>query len=567
MMSPASETQTARAIKKSDAGARRSRPAPASPRPPRQGTRSASAPKHRPPATLLAAALRALPEGVLIAPARWHRSGFRIAFANERLCSMTGHDGNGLTSRFHEFLHLDKAELARQRRWFRTAKAGSTYSAEGYMTRRDGSTFFAAWLLSPLCDTRGRVTHIVASYRDVTERRRLQEALGHAQRIDTVSRLAGGVAHDFNNLLSVINGYSEILADRFSTDDHAKRTISEIHAAGQKAASLTRQLLAFSRRQIVEPQVISLNDVIQAHADLLGRLLRPYNQLNLSLSPAVRNVRVDPMAIQQVLLNLTMNARDALSPGGHVTLSTARKVMKAGMSLRRADIPPGHYTQLSVSDSGSGMDENVQAHLFEPFFTTKPQGQGTGLGLALVYGVVQQNNGYVAVHSAPGIGTTFDIYLPEVAEPASARPAVLSPLPSTGGSESILIVEEDGVLRKMIAGILTSDGYAVSDAATPHEAGGALVRRDAPLELVILDGRLPGSEALVGRLFGENPELRLLTTGEHEHSQRLPWVPETSQAHLAKPFTLSTLLKVIRALLDRELGGVATVQPETAPFL
>lgn len=567
MTASASESKSARAPRNSGASSRRSRSAPASARRKHRGKASTAARKHHPPATLLAAALRALPEGVLIAPARWHPLGFRIAFANERFRSMTGYAESELAGRCHEFLHGDKSELPRQRRWFRSAGPDSTYSNEGYMTRRDGSTFFAAWLLSPLCDSSGRVTHIVASYRDVTERRRLQEALGHAQRIDTVSRLAGGVAHDFNNLLSVINGYSEILADRFATDEHAKHTLSEIHAAGQKAAGLTRQLLAFSRRQVVEPQVICLNDLIQAHADLLERLLRPYNQLNLSLSPAARNVRVDPTAIQQVLLNLTLNARDALSPGGHVTISTTRKSVTAGMSLRRTAIPPGIYTQLSVVDSGSGMDEEVQAHLFEPFFTTKPQGQGTGLGLALVYGVVQQNNGYISVHSAPGIGTTFDIYLPEVNEAASARPAVLSTLPSTGGSESVLIVEEDGVLRKMIAGILTSDGYAVSEAATPGAVAASAPARDAPVELVILDGRLPGSEPLVRRLFTENPGLRLLTTGDHDHVQRPSWVPATSQAHLAKPFTLSTLLKVIRALLDRELGGVATVQPETAPFL
>nr|MBP8257914.1 response regulator [Opitutaceae bacterium] len=277
-------------------------------------------------------------------------------------------------------------------------------------------------------------------------------------------------------------------------------------------------------------------------------------------------VRVDPTAIQQVLLNLTLNARDALSPGGHVTISTAGRTMKSGLTLRRVNIPPGRYAQLSVSDSGSGMDEDVQAHLFEPFFTTKPQGEGTGLGLALVYGVVQQNKGYISVHSAPGAGTTFDIYLPEVNEPASARPAVLSTLPSTGGRESVLIIEGDSVLRKMIAGILTSDGYTVIDCAATIEAP-ASGAPDQPIELAILDSRMPGAEALVRRLLEENSALRLLSTGDHDPPQLLPWVDQNAQAHLPKPFTLSTLLKVIRALLDRELGSVAAVQPETEPFL
>lgn len=566
MKLPASESQALHAENRNDAASRRSRPTPASPRRKRASASSRPAAR-RPPPTLLATALQALPEGVLIAPARWRRSGLPIAFANARICSMTGYSEAELTTRTHDFLHVDKAELVRQRRWFRSARPGSTYSAEGYLTRRDGSTLFAAWLLSPLCNRRGRVTHVVASYRDVTEKRRLEEALGHAQRIDTVSRLAGGVAHDFNNLLSVINGYSEILADRFTDDEHTRRTISEIHSAGQKAAKLTRQLLAFSRRQTLEPQVISLNDVIQANSDLLGRLLRPYHQLNLSLSPDTRNVRVDPTAIQQVLLNLTLNARDALSPGGQVTISTSRRPMKTGLTTRRVDIPPGHYTLLSVSDSGNGMDEEVQAHLFEPFFTTKPQGEGTGLGLALVYGVVQQNKGHIAVHSAPGIGTTFDIYLPEVNEPAGPRPAVLSTLPTTGGRESVLIVEGDNVLRKMIAGILTSEGYVVIDSATANEILPVGTAREPATELVILDSRLPGAEALVRRLAAANSALRLLATGDHDPPTPLSWVDQTAQAHLVKPFTLSTLLKVIRALLDRELGSVAAVQVETEPFL
>jgi len=501
--------------------------------------------------TLLAAALRALPEGVFIAPARWQNHGLRIAFANERFCAMSGYEENELIGRVHTFLHLDKDEIARQRRWFRSVDSERTYAAEGPLTRRDGSASFAAWLLSPLCDARGRVTHIVASYRDVTEKRRLQDALGHAQRIDAVGRLAGGVAHDFNNLLSVINGYSEILADRFADDERASHDLAEIHGAGQKAAALTRQLLAFSRRQSVDPRVLNLNETIRGNAELLGRLLRPYNRLNLALTSNHCNVRVDPAALQQVLLNLTLNARDALSPGGHVTLSTSRKHIRAGTVTRRlASIPPGHYAQLSVTDSGSGMDAHVQAHLFEPFFTTKPQGQGTGLGLALVYGVVRQSGGYIFVHSVPGMGTTFDIFLPEVHEPASAPEPTLASLPSTGGRESVLIVEPDDVLRKMIAGILTADGYSVHALAAPVEDVAALRLSTGPIELVIVDHHDPLGERLITALASENPELRLLTTSDRDVATQKPWLSAGSQASLSKPFTLSTLLKVIRTLLD-----------------
>jgi len=505
------------------------------------------------PPTLLADVLRALPEGVFVAQARWRRQGLHVVFANERFCAMTGFSEDELCTRTHAFLHLDRAEIARQQRWVRTVSVGRTYSAEGYLTRRDGSTLFAAWMFSAVCDARGRVTHIAASYRDVTEKRRLQEALIHAQRIDAVGRLAGGVAHDFNNLLSVINGYSEILADRLSKDERARHDLQEIHEAGKKAAALTRQLLAFSRRQSMDPRVIDLNEVIQGNTDLLTRLLRPDKRLNLALASDLGNVRVDPAALQQVLLNLTLNARDALSPGGHLTLSTSRKEVKPGLTNRRlTDMPPGRYVQLSVSDSGSGMDEHVQAHLFEPFFTTKPSGKGTGLGLALVYGVVQQSGGFIFVHSAPGVGTTFDIFFPEIHEPASARNPPLSAIPVTGGRESILIVEEDAVLRKMIAGILTADGYTVRSAATPAEGLVEARRADTPIQLTIVDCSHPGRDAerLVRALLLDRPELRVLSTCDNEAPAGISSMAPETQAHLAKPFTLSTLLKVLRTLLD-----------------
>jgi two-component system, cell cycle sensor histidine kinase and response regulator CckA len=550
---------------------RRSRapPPPPAPAPPRALPRAASPPVAvaAPPAsprgdlpappspTLLARAFRTLPEGVFIADARWRHDGLRILFCNTRFGTMIGHPAREVVGRHHAFFHADRSELARQRRWFRGVAPGRVYAAEGYLTRRDGSSLFAAWLLSPICDARGRVTHVVATYRDVTEKRRLQEALIHAQRIDAVGRLAGGVAHDFNNLLSVINGYSEILSDRLADDDRARHELAEIHEAGQKAAALTRQLLAFSRRQSMDPKVVQLNDVVRGHADLLERLLRPDKHLHLALSPDVGNVRIDPAALQQVLLNLTLNARDALTPGGHVTLATSRREIRPGATNRRlTDTPPGRYIQLSVSDSGSGMDEHVQAHLFEPFFTTKPQGQGTGLGLALVYGVIQQSGGFIFVHSAPGVGTTFDILLPEVNEPAAASGASLPPLPSTKGRETTLIVEADPVLRKMIAGILTADGYVVHSAATPAEGLGEARKAAQPVQLVIVDrGRIRGDEdgdRLVRALYLNRQDLRVLATSSREEAPGIPWMAPEAQAHLIKPFTLSTLLKVIRTLLD-----------------
>jgi len=358
------------------------------------------------------------------------------------------------------------------------------------------------------------------------------------------------VAHDFNNLLSVINGYCEILAARLPAHDPSRRDVHEIHAAGQKAAVLVRQLLAFSRRQELHPHVISLNRLIRDHAAILGRFLGSAGRLHLDLAPGLPNVRADPTQLQQVLLNLTLNARDALRRHGGVTISTALREIKHGMNRRVTDTPPGRYVLLSVSDNGIGMDALTQAQLFEPFFTTKEAGKGTGLGLAMVYGVVQQSGGYLQVHSAPGVGTTFEIFLPAVRERAAHLSNGLPALPATRGRETVLLVEEDDVVRKMVAGILTADGYKVIAA---RRAGEALreTRRRGPAHLLVVQlGDAAGeNEKLVRALHAAQPRLRVIDTGRAV-AQPLAWLPREHQTCLAKPFELSVLLRAIRALLD-----------------
>ena len=387
-------------------------------------------------------------------------------------------------------------------------------------------------------------------YRDTTARRRLQESLVHAQRLDAVGRLAGGVAHDFNNLLSVINGYCEILAARLPIHDPSRREIHEVHAAGQKAAVLVRQLLAFSRRQELHPQVINLNRLVRDHATILGRFLGSAGRLHLDLSHDLPNVRADPSQLEQVLLNLTLNARDALRENGRVTISTSLRVVKYAMNRRVTDTPPGRYVLLSVSDNGIGMDAATQAQLFEPFFTTKEAGKGTGLGLAMVYGVVQQSGGHIRVHSAPGVGTTFEIHLPAVHARASAPPKGLSALPSTHGRETVLLLEEDDVVRKMVAGILTADGYKI---ISVRHAGEALreARRRGPVHLLVvqLGDHVGENEKLARALYVLRPALRVIVIGR-PGTHPLAWLAPEHQACLTKPFELSSLLRAIRTLLD-----------------
>jgi two-component system cell cycle sensor histidine kinase/response regulator CckA len=504
------------------------------------------------PATLLAAALQAQSEGVFVADLRLGAEGLEILFVNDSFCAMTGHAAAQLIGRGHAPLHVEKADLERLERWLPKARRGHPLVGEGYLARADGSTFYAAWNFDPLCAEDERVTHIVASYRDITEKRRLQETLVHAQRLDALGRLAGGVAHDFNNLISVINGYCQILAGRLSTQPDALREVEEIHMAGQKAAALTRHLLAFGRRQAMDPRVISLNQVVQSNTRILQRVLGNAGKLLIELAPDLDNIRADPDQLQQVLLNLVINARDALRDNGEIIIRTTNRVIEPGLNRRTTDTPPGRYVVLAIVDNGMGMDGHTQAHLFEPFFTTKEEGKGTGLGLALVYGIVQQSGGFISVHSALLVGSTFEIFLPAVSAPAEALPSPSVPaLPATKGHETVMLVEEDIVLSKMVAGILTADGYRVSTAAQPAQARKVARGLDHPVQLLITSLGPAGSEGekLARALHSAGPELRILNTGSHEPSA-LDWIAANHQIHLPKPFALSELLKAARRLLD-----------------
>jgi two-component system, cell cycle sensor histidine kinase and response regulator CckA len=506
-----------------------------------------------PPAPLLAAAVHAQSEGVLILEKRWARKGPKIIFANESFCAMTGHTFLGLRALGLAALHTEDTALGNLKNWMTNLDRGTVFSGEGTLLRKDGTPLFAAWNYCPVHDERGRVTHIVATFRDLTEKRRLQEALIHSQRLDAVGRLAGGVAHDFNNLLSVINGYCEILATKAPVRRQASRELEEIHLASQKAATLVRQLLAFSRRQAMNPKVISLNQLVRDNADILSRLLKPARSLALSLDSEALHVRVDPAQLQQVLLNLTINARDALAEGGQVTLTTTlREITAAESDLDPDPIPTGRYAVLSVHDNGIGMDDQIQAHLFEPFFTTKEPGHGTGLGLALVYGVVQQSGGHIRVHSAPHRGSTFEIFLPEVREPVQTVSNTIPTLPGTRGRETILIVEEDDVIRKMVASILTADGYTVLSERTADEGLDIARRLGRPIDLLITQiGGAAGREGekLIRDLQVEHPHVRVLATCNPD-CVPADLIPAEAAACVIKPFALSALIKAVRTLLD-----------------
>ena len=500
------------------------------------------------PVTLLAAALRAQSEGVFIADRKCGVLGLKILFANDSFCAMTGYRESELVNRSHGFLHLERVDIERLRHWLPKTKPGQPLVGEGFLRQSNGSSVSAAWSFDPLCNPAGRVTHIVATYRDQTEKRRLQEALVHAQRLDAVGRLAGGVAHDFNNLLSVINGYCEILTAHVAANPQALREVAEIHHAGRKAAALTQQLLAFSRRQPLNARVINLNELVNSNAAIIRRLLGEAGQLDLELATGLANVRTDPAQFQQVLLNLVINARDALRNRGRIVVSTENREITPSMNRRQSDTPPGHYVAITVTDNGTGMDSETQKHLFEPFYTTKPEGKGTGLGLSLVYGIVQQSGGFIAVRSALLVGSTFEILLPAVTETVEAPPATVTPLPTTRGTETVLLIEDDLVVRKMVAGILTADGYRVMEAESATAAAREVQELARPVQLLIAD--IAGNEAkFARRLLGSYPELRILCTASADASEP-KWVPAGKFVRLSKPYALSEVLKTARQLLD-----------------
>jgi PAS domain S-box-containing protein len=508
---------------------------------------SRSSPRRLVAPTLLAAALRAQSECVCLAERR-PRDGLRIIFVNDSFCAMIGRDAAELIGSSPESLHASRADVAVLRRWLPRAKRGQPLVGDGFLVRGDQGTISAAWSFDPLCNRRGRLTHVVATYRDQTEKRRLQEALVHAQRLDAVGRLAGGVAHDFNNLLSVINGYCEMLAAHVAANPQALREVAEIHNAGRKAAALTQQLLAFSRRQPLNARVINFNTLVNENVEILRRLLGNSGRLDLALAEDLGNVRTDPAQFQQVLFNFVLNARDALRHRGRIVVTTENREIRAGQNRRATDAPPGRYVMLSVADNGIGMDAETQKHLFEPFFTTKPEGKGTGLGLALVYGVVQQSGGFISVRSAPMLGSTFEVLLPVTTESVDEAPPAVAPLPSMRGHESVLLIEEDDVVRKMVAGMLTADGYSVVAAKTLTAGLRALPRANAVHLLIApLEG---DDEKLARRVLETRPNLRLLCTSQRDSELPVAWLTEARQACLLKPYALSELLRAARKLLD-----------------
>ena len=427
------------------------------------------------------------------------------------------------------------------------------------MRHKDGTWRILESNANVVCGPNGAVEKLVVVNRDVTASRQLEEQFRQAQKMEAVGRLSGGVAHDFNNLLGVIIGYAEILQERLPPQDALRGSVNEILQAGKRAATLTRQLLAFSRQQVLAPKVIDLNAAVADMEKLLRRLIGEDIELRTSLDRNLGRVKADQGQLEQVIMNLAVNARDAMPQGGRLEISTKNFTMDEAFVRRYPyRVQPGPYVCLTVTDTGVGMDADTRARAFEPFFTTKEKGKGTGLGLATVYGVVKQSGGYIDIESSPGAGTTFKIYLPSVKEAITTSP--VSPHSETrpaAGRETILLVEDEGSLRRLTRATLESIGFRVLEAGDGLDALEVARRFDGAIDLLLTDIVMPGmgGRALAHELVRRRPDVRVMyMSGYAGQEVGAPGPIDPGIDFLPKPFAREALTRKIREVLDRPVA-------------
>jgi two-component system, cell cycle sensor histidine kinase and response regulator CckA len=386
---------------------------------------------------------------------------------------------------------------------------------------------------------------------DVTERKHLEDQLRQSHKMEAIGLLAGGIAHDFNNLLTAIGGFTELVLQTFDDRDARRGDLQEVANAAQRAAALTRQLLAVSRRQILEPSVLDLNGMVADVQKLLRRTIPENIDLQLDLCPVLDPVRADRGQIEQVVLNLAINAGDAMPQGGELRVATETVDIDEAWAHRHPPMPAGRYVRLAVSDTGTGMTQETQAHIFEPFFTTKERGKGTGLGLATVYGIVKQSDGFIWVSSQAGRGTTFEIYLPVVHE-AAEPPVQIAPAADVGGgSQTILLAEDDGAVRRLARDILANQGYKVLDARDGDEALAIARRYPNVIHLLLTDVVMPGLSGrdLAVRLTVERPNVRVVYTSGYTENVMMRSGFENGLTLLATPFLAADLLRKVKETL------------------
>jgi two-component system, cell cycle sensor histidine kinase and response regulator CckA len=432
------------------------------------------------------------------------------------------------------------------------SESGCLESCELLWKRKDGRPITVRLSGNAFKNDSGGILGFEMIAEDVSERRTLEEQLRQSQKMEAVGRLAGGIAHDFNNLLTVIKGYSELMLDELSSADPHRMEVDEIKKAADRAATLTRQLLAFSRQQVLAPKVLDLNAVVSNMDKLLHRLLGEDIDLFTVLEPGLGRVKADPGQVEQVIMNLAVNARDAMPHGGKLTVETSNIDLDDNYARDHVAVKPGSYVMIAVTDTGTGMTDKVKSRIFEPFFTTKEVGKGTGLGLSTVYGIVKQSGGYVWVYSEVGIGSTFKVYLPCVDAPAELPPSQTRQ-PARHGSETVLLVEDEDGVRALMRQVLHKHGYNVLESRHGGEALLMCERHQGKIDLLLTDvvlEQMSGRE-LAERLLKVRPEMKVLyVSGYADDAIVHHGVLTEGMAFLQKPFTTESLARKVRYVLD-----------------
>jgi PAS domain S-box-containing protein len=503
---------------------------------------------------LLSAALEAAANAIVIT----NYEG-TIVWVNPAFTSMTGYSKQEVLGSNASLLKSGQQSEKLYADVWLAISSGGVWQGEIVSERKDKTTYIEEITITPVtqdaADPANR--YFIAIMQDVTDRKLLQDQLQQAYKMEAIGRLAGGVAHDFNNMLGIISGYSELLKSEClkmgeGTDQTKFQYADQIHSTTKKAAALTQQLLAFSRKQIIQPRILDLNEVVAALAKMLHRLIGDDIELVMRFAPRDALVNADQGQIEQVILNLSANARDAMPHGGKLTIETDVCELDPASQIRRGPVVAGQYVRLAISDTGAGMDQNTMSHLFEPFFTTKDLGRGTGLGLSIVEGIVKQAKGYVWAYSEPGHGTAFKIYLP--LSSVAVTPTVLQPnVESSRGSETILLVEDNGDLRTLMAEFLTGMGYRVVESESGKAALAMVAKQNVAVQVLITDIMMPGMNGreLANQLMETFPHLRVLYISGFTHDGSVQTrILGEAEAFLQKPFALMELNKKLREIID-----------------